>query len=195
MKVDSSEVRVNVIGPNVLLFRITDYIGKMDGKKAYFHGYQILYTGDYRAAIGGLLKCEITSDTVVTIYVPCVTSSLLHCFETWTDEMTKMGHPVYCVQGAYTSALSKFLANQKLQYVAYAIDFGETGETLDNSIFSSGKGDEVLPRAVRVDTKQIIPSDRTTEETHQKSPEERHFCRYLSDPFSNGIHTKVEIRL
>ena len=122
-----------MLATNLLIFRITDHV---DGKQRLHNGYQILYTGDYRAALQGFLTVTLESPTTVLVTMPAVPSSFLYHNPSVVRQIQDRKYSTRSVQNSYSTAVSKILAEPSLQVVKILINFDHTGEELTNEVFS-----------------------------------------------------------
>lgn len=131
--VDSSEVAVNVVATNLMIFRLVDY---QDSKKRLHNGYQILYTGDLKAATDGLLTATLVDDTTIVVSMPAVPNSVLSRWQEVNRAFEVKGYGTGSVKNSQTTGISKLANNPELQQVHIQIKFDKTGETITNEVFS-----------------------------------------------------------
>lgn len=84
VSVDIANVRLNVLLPGLLVFRITDH---KDEKGRLHNGYQLLYTGPVGGSVG-VLKATLVSTTQVVLVMPAVPWTFWHELDTVKAKMT-----------------------------------------------------------------------------------------------------------
>lgn len=139
-------------------------LNNQDGVRAHTFGIfltvkePITMSSRFFSPVTSTLQLWACSSVILCCIVPCVTSSSVYRYNKWKSATKDKCHPLYCVEGAYNTATTKFLADQKLQYMTYSINFGPTEEGLYNKVFSPsmGKLEPLQLYAVCVNTEQII---------------------------------------
>lgn len=159
--VDSNEVNDNVLLPNLLVFRITDY--KDEGGRLH-HGYQIVYIGDYMNASKGLLEAKLISPTKVLVTLPA-------CPHSFTDRQNAVQTQMKAeyaflpqVKNSYTSAASK-LRSETAGWKTFQVivDFTDTGEDLTDNVFP--EEDFLLVSRVSLSNADLIHAGETVSTT------------------------------
>jgi hypothetical protein len=147
LRVDSSEVTKNTLVPGLLVFRVLD---EKDSNNRLHHGYQLLYTGDMRLALAGLLTCTVVSKTAVEVVMPACSDGFLLSFNDYKQAVKSKKKMSAAVLRAHTAAANKMVQNKALQTVKILVSFEDTGEELTNAVFSDSSHPlgEVKPKAV-----------------------------------------------
>lgn len=156
-------MRRNCVFPGLFVFRITDFADK---KGRLHNGYQILWVGDFHAAIAGQVKVNLVNPTEVLVTLPGVPTSFLKATE---ETILQLKSRVFeSVRNAYTTGVSKMRKDPNSTLFQVIISFEKTGERLTNKTFSpNSTNGEVFPKPVRIDTAMssadVKPPTCTTE--------------------------------